>query len=579
MRSLRSSSRSLASLVAALSLASLAACTAEATHDEAEVVPAEHSGETSQAASITTVGTTSQTGIILNPGILLPLGMSQDAATGVVTITGTSGNDVASVSSSPAGTLVMLNGKSTTFTGVTEIVFNGGDGDDDFSNFTSIKTTANGGDGDDILRGGSGPDFLVGGYGQDTLYGNGGNDVLWGSGGSDTMYGGDGDDVMFGHGGNDVMYGGNGRDTMNGGSGNDQLFGEAGQDLLVSIGGGVDTLTGGSQWDNFWYDTTDTVTDASPDEINLDYLHKVGSYYAVSYNGGSTTTAISLEAAGEDLPDPLPRVADTGLTKKSFDASPLFAPAGPTKDDIFQGSTGDCYFMAPLSAIANSDPEYIRKMVAPLGDGSYAVRFYDAGTPVYVRVDSDLWVDSNSALKYAKLGAGGSVWVPIVEKAYAFYRRAKGNYDSIASGDGTNDEDMDIATNSYKINDGITPEQVIAWNAAGQPAGTIKTAVTKGATDLLNHIKTQQAAGKPVMVGGRSTLSNNLALQVDDPSTSTNESTWRRGQHIYMVDHVNVDAMGNPTGMVLRNPYGSYLTLTDFTRIYFCVGGAGTWEI
>lgn len=81
------------------------------------------------------------------------------------------------------------------------------------------------------------------------------------------------------------------------------------------------------------------------------------------------------------------------------------------------------------------------------------------------------------------------------------------------------------------------------------------------------------------MVGGRSTLSNNLALQVDDPSTSTNESTWRRGQHIYMVDHVNVDAMGNPTGMVLRNPYGSYLTLTDFTRIYFCVGGAGTWEI
>lgn len=40
------------------------------------------------------------------------------------------------------------------------------------------------------------------------------------------------------------------------------------------------------------------------------------------------------------------------------------------------------------------------------------------------------------------------MWVPIVEKAYAFYRRAKGNYDSIASGDGTNDEDMDIATNS-----------------------------------------------------------------------------------------------------------------------------------
>ena len=77
-----------------------------------------------------------------------------------------------------------------------------------------------------------------------------------------------------------------------------------------------------------------------------------------------------------------------------------------------------------------------------------------------------------------------------------------------------------------------------------------------------------------------------IALQLDDPNTDANESTWRRGQHVFMVDKVLTDANGNPTGMVVRNPYGTqgpnkdgYLTITDFSRIYFCVSRAVSMQL
>jgi hypothetical protein len=39
------------------------------------------------------------------------------------------------------------------------------------------------------------------------------------------------------------------------------------------------------------------------------------------------------------------------------------------------------------------------------------------------------------------------------------------------------------------------------------------------------------------------------------------------------------DAGGNATGIRLRDPYGSYREITDFTRIYFCIGRAGAMDV
>lgn len=266
-------------------------------------------------------------------------GISFNDDTGTVTIIGGSGNDAATVALDAAGAVRVALGRAVVTyarSAVTKIVFSGDDGDDSFTNSTSIPCTANGGDGNDILRGGSGDDFLVGGYGQDTLYGNDGDDILWGSGGSDVLYGRDGNDVLYGHGGSDELHGGAGRDTLNGGSGNDQLFGDDGQDLLVAVGGGSDTLTGGAQWDNYWVDPNDTITDASASELSLGYTHVISSFRPVIYDGGPAI-AVALDPHGEDIPDPA-RYSTHSASLASFDDHPLFAGGGPSKDDIIPSS-------------------------------------------------------------------------------------------------------------------------------------------------------------------------------------------------------------------------------------------------
>jgi hypothetical protein len=321
-------------------------------------------------------------------------------------------------------------------------------------------------------------------------------------------------------------------------------------------------------------DTTDVLTDGSYSENQLGYIHSVDEFFAISYSGGITSTPVSKELNGQDLADPLPNFEHDGLTLKNFQTNPLFASSGPSKDDIFQGSVGDCYFMATLSAIADENPGYIRNMVVDLGDGTYAVRFYRNGSPEYVRVDADLWVENGTTPKYADLGQEDSIWVPIVEKAYAFFRKEKGTYPSIASGNGTVYEHLNVTKGVYEIEDGVTAQQVINWFNSGSPSGSLKTKITTGVVDLLNWMDAQIASGKGVITGARSGISNMTALQLDDPDTEANESTYRRGQHVYHVDEILRDANNNPTGVVLRDPYGSYRTITDFTRIYFCIGGA-----
>ena len=507
-------------------------------------------------------------------------GISFNVSTGVLTLEGTSRNDTASVGLTLQGLRVQLNQTITARAtrGVKEIVFIGDAGDDQFTNSTGITSTVNGGDGNDTLRGGSGADFLIGGFGQDTLHGNGGHDTLWGSGGSDVLLGGDGDDVLFGHGGNDTLHGDAGRDTLNGGNGDDQLFGDAGQDLLVSVGNGTDTLTGGAQWDNFWRDTSDALTDPSPNEVNRGYVHVISQFRSVVYETG-ISAAVGLNPIGEDLPDPARYAEHTGASPANFAHHPLFASGGPSKDDIFQGAVSDCYFMARLSAFAAADPEFIRNAVAPLGDGSYAVRFKRNGQDDFVRVDSDLWADSAvfgptaGTLIYAGTGQEGALWVPIIEKAFAIARRDKASYPSIAGGNGTELSVLVTEPVRTTINDGLSDLDVFNWFNAGQQSGSTQNTVRESVKLLLRFIHIELTDGAPLITGAMSGISNSTAILVNNPATNT-ESTYRRGAHIYMVDRVEFDANGNPTGLRLRDPYGVYVTVTDPVRLHFCIGRA-----
>jgi len=518
--------------------------------------------------------------------IFLMAGITLDSTTRVLTISGTTQNDVVwvGVVTGLTGTVVSveLNEQVADFPigSVASIVVKGYEGDDNvtISSTVWLAATVDGGDGNDSVRGGSGPDRIIGGYGSDTLYGGTGNDVVWGSGHSDTMYGGDGDDVLAGNGGNDKMYGGNGRDRLNGGSGDDELVGDSGQDLLVAIGAGTDTIAGGYQWDNFWIDAADVLTDVSTNEDDLGYVHRVTAFDAVRQGAGTMAFAVGLEPNGEDLLDPLPLVGQIGLSRSNFEHNPLFAASGPSKEDVFQGDVGDCYLMAVLAGFAMVEPEFIRKMVTDLGDGTYAVRFYRSGLEHHIRVDAELWVNLG-IVSYAKPGTGGAslqdgaLWSPIVEKAYAFFRRDEGTYDSIASGDNTLHEHIGAAVTPWRIEDDLSSQTVVDWVNAGSPSGAVRTAVQTGATNLLSWIRSQRAAGKVVIVGGVPGITDRTAIRNDGAN-----STYRRGRHIHTVDRVLSDAAGTPTGLVIRNPYGGDITLTNLTVIYFCLGQATMWE-
>ncbi|MCX5677294.1 MAG: C2 family cysteine protease [Planctomycetota bacterium] len=223
--------------------------------------------------------------------------------------------------------------------------------------------------------------------------------------------------------------------TIRAGDGNDSVFaagpgratvyGDAGDDLIVTVGGGADTVYGGAGLDSFWVDNSDTVADASASETAAAGVHRITAFYQPT---DDPAQAVSLEIAGQDIVDP---VADYAY--RSYASTPLFTD-GPEYSDIRQGALGDCYFMASLASLAQTDPTALRQMVAPMGDGTYAVRFYGVGgEETYVRVDASLPA-YGSTPAYARLTPDGEAWVAVAEKAYAQFRYGANSYASLNGG-------------------------------------------------------------------------------------------------------------------------------------------------
>jgi Ca2+-binding RTX toxin-like protein len=172
--------------------------------------------------------------------------MSAGLSSGVLSICGTSGHDTVQVSQVyfEGQWWIRVNervGSGTPrdswfrMSDVKSMVFRGCDGNDMFTNDTSIRSVAYGGNGDDVLIGGSGNDLLRGNAGNDQLFGRAGADCLIGDAGADCLQGGDGNDALYGGTGLDVLRGGKGNDYLNGGKDKhkDCLYGEEGADTFV----------------------------------------------------------------------------------------------------------------------------------------------------------------------------------------------------------------------------------------------------------------------------------------------------------------------------------------------------------
>lgn len=224
--------------------------------------------------------------------------------------------------------------------------------------------------------------------------------------------------VIYGYAGSDWLrldssltvvsatYAGDGNDSVfENGPGVGYEYGQADDDLLVAVGGGVDVVRGGPGLDSFWIDSSDLAPDIEQAEIDAGNVHRISSF----------NMSMPLEIQGQKLADP-----STSYDYEDYSAYPVFAPTKPVPlyNDVRQGYLGDCYYLASLGSLAFSDPGIIRQMIAPMGDNTYALRFYSSGQEVYVRIDSDLPV-SGGSLIFAKLTPGNELWVALAEKAYA----------------------------------------------------------------------------------------------------------------------------------------------------------------
>ena len=213
---------------------------------------------------------------------------------GVLTATGTSAADTASISNSAgqitvtidsdtqifaAGSIAEINvnllaGNDSITVGATvpAVNVNGGNGSDTIVASNSASNTLNGGSGRDSIIAGGGNESLIGGPDADTLVAGSGNDTLFGSAGPDSLTGGPGLDSLLGGAGSDTLAAGAGNNTLHGGGGDDVLVGSGGgSDLLVGnagndtligavTGAGIDTLRGGPGMDSIVPGPHDVVT-------------------------------------------------------------------------------------------------------------------------------------------------------------------------------------------------------------------------------------------------------------------------------------------------------------------------------
>lgn len=250
--------------------------------------------------------------------------------------------------------------------------------------------------------------------------------VVYGFGGTDTIH------TTYSVTTPTVIYGGGGADTIfENGAAASVVYGGEGADLIVTVGGGGDTLLGDGSSDSFWYDAGDAVGDASAAELNAGRLHEIIAFHQPWSTNPSSVDYVGLDISGQDLRDP--QMTGYADHYASFADRALFAD-GPQFTDIEQGSLGDCYYLASLASLADADPDVILEMIAPLGDGTYAVRFYRGGDEVYLRIDAELPVRRSGLPAYADLSPQGETWVALAEKAYAFFRYGENSYSSIEGG-------------------------------------------------------------------------------------------------------------------------------------------------
>jgi hypothetical protein len=329
------------------------------------------------------------------------------------------------------------------------------------------------------------------------------------------------------------VWAGTGNDTLSTGANNDTLRAGAGNDTLIALGGNDNKLYAGTGYTNIW-----ETFSATNDNY---YFTGTGQLTTHFFSSFLNTTDISLDGA--------PTVYDPAITNMTipfsgsylnFSNQPLFGVNGPQISDVNQQHIGDCYFMSALAAISNVDPQQIRNNFTSLGDGTYAVEFYNNGAPVFVRVNADLPV-MNNQLFGANFGTKSDnycIWAPLMEKAFVYFdsltQNEAPNYNVIDKG-GYADPTLDLLTGN------------IAQGAYNVLNGSDSMSMFGGSQYLFSGwVNWELEQGNAVEMGFNNGNSND---DFSIPNVLENA-------HMYTVVTDTFNNAGQITGFWVRNPWG-----------------------
>lgn len=122
-----------------------------------------------------------------------------------------------------------------------------------------------------------------------------------------------------------------------------------------------------------------------------------------------STLGLVAEWLGMSTPAPKEKTPDRPLY--GSDGAASIKPSA-----VIQGEVNDCFFMAPVAALAQHNQHFLSDAIKDNKDGSYTVTFAgDKSHPVTVPAPT-----ADELQKYAKVGANG-IWPAVLEKGFGTY--------------------------------------------------------------------------------------------------------------------------------------------------------------
>ncbi len=173
-----------------------------------------------------------------------------------------------------------------------------------------------------------------------------------------------------------------------------------GSDQITTLGApGVSTTTTSNQitqLNNKWFLGSDLPSDLFVYGSSLSPL-KISYYDPTAYSALNPWGVSTIFGS----------YGTSGFVENTINGAVHFAPS---MNDVNQGGIGDCVLLSWLADLAHTNSSVIHNMISDNGNGTYGIKLYQLGIPLYITVNSIL---SNIS------STGQYSWAGLIEKAMA----------------------------------------------------------------------------------------------------------------------------------------------------------------